>query len=99
MRLTVRVTPRGGRDAFDGWMRDAAGQALLKLRVRAAPSDGEANAAVEALVAKLLDRPKSAVKVTGGHKARIKQLTIEGVLAADLERVFGPQPPDQVASR
>ena len=92
MRLTVRVTPRGGRDGVDGWIVDAAGKAVLKVRVRAAPSDGEANSAVEALLAKLLKRPKSAVSVAAGHTARVKQIALEGVTAEDLAEAFGPPP-------
>lgn len=75
-------------------MSDAAGKAVLKLRVRAAPADGEANAAVEALLAKRLGRPKSAVTVSAGHAARIKQITLDGVTAEDLARAFGPPPPE-----
>ena len=89
LRLTVRVTPRGGRDAADGWTVDANGKPLLKLRVRAAPSDGEANAAVESLVARLLKLPKSAVNVVAGRSARIKQIAVEGVTADDLALAFG----------
>jgi uncharacterized protein YggU (UPF0235/DUF167 family) len=92
LRLTVRVTPRGGRDAAEGWITDAAGKVMLKLRVRAAPTDGEANTAVAALVAKLLGRPKSAVSVAAGHSARVKQLELEGVTAEDLQKAFGPPP-------
>ena len=46
--LTVRLTPKGGRDAIDGIEQMADGRAVLKVRVRAAPSEGEANAALMA---------------------------------------------------
>jgi hypothetical protein len=88
-RLSVRVTPRGGRDAVDGWTADAEGRPLLKLRVAAAASDGAANAAVVALVARTLGVPRSAVRIAAGETARIKRLEIAGVAAADLERAFG----------
>lgn len=91
-RLTVRVTPRGGRDGVDGWAVDDAGRVLLKVRVRAAPEGGEANSAVEALIAKALKRPKSAISVAAGHTARVKQIALEGVTAADLAQAFGPPP-------
>lgn len=98
MKLTVRVTPRAGRDASDGWMLDADGRPLLKLKVRAAPADGEANAAVVALLARLLNRPKSAVAITAGHGSRIKQIELEDVSAEDVARTFGP-PPEPGLSR
>lgn len=91
-RLTVRVTPKGGRDAVDGWAKDEAGQALLKLRVSAAASDGAANAAVVALVAKSLRIPKSAVRIAAGETARVKRLEIDGVGPEDIARAFGAEP-------
>ena len=87
-RLNVRVTPRGGRDAIDGWTVDAEGRPLLKLRVAAAASDGAANAAVIALVAKTLRIAKSAVRIAAGETSRVKRLEIAGVTAADIERAL-----------
>ena len=87
-RLTVRVTPRGGRDAVEGWAVDADGRPVLKLRVAAAAADGAANAAVIALVARGLKLPKSAVRIASGHTARIKRLEIEGADPTDIARAF-----------
>jgi uncharacterized protein YggU (UPF0235/DUF167 family) len=87
-RLTVRVTPRGGRDAVEGWSADAEGRPVLKLRVAAAAADGAANAAVVELVARSLGLPKSAVRLAAGHTARVKRLEIDGAGAADIARAF-----------
>ena len=87
--LTVRVTPKGGRDAVDGWARDVDGRPLLKVRVSAAPADGAANAAVTALIAKALGVPRSSVRIAAGETSRIKRLAIDGAAAADLTRAFG----------
>jgi uncharacterized protein YggU (UPF0235/DUF167 family) len=92
MRLAVRVTPKGGRDAADGWGLDAAGRAFLKLRVSVAPADGAANAAVIALVAKSLKIPKSAVRIASGETARVKMLDLDGVEAAQVAAAFGLPP-------
>ena len=92
MRLAVRVTPRGGRDAIEGWSTDADGRPLLKLRVAAAASDGQANAAMIALVAEALGVPKSAVRLVRGETARVKRLEVEGADAAGLARAFGAPP-------
>jgi uncharacterized protein len=89
MRLAVRLTPRGGADRIDGWARDASGRTFLKVRVKASPVDGEANAALERLVARVLGVPGSAVHVVAGSTARLKSLEIAGIEPADLERVFG----------
>ena len=81
VRFAVRVTPKGGRDAIEGWQEDSAGRAQLKLRVRAAPEDGKANAAVTALLAATLQVPKSAVHIAGGASARVKQIEVTGAAA------------------
>jgi uncharacterized protein YggU (UPF0235/DUF167 family) len=77
--LSVRVTPRGGRDALDGWTTDASGRALLKLRVSAAAADGAANAAVLALLADSLHLPRSRLRIVRGETARVKQIAVEGL--------------------
>ena len=78
LRLTVRLTPRGGRDALGGVRRDQAGRAHLLARVSAPPVEGAANVALVRLVAKALSVPKSAVAITSGETARIKTLEIAG---------------------
>ena len=90
-RLTVRVQPKAASDKLDGWATDEAGRPFLKLRVRALPAEGAANAAVEALVAKALGLPKSAVRVVTGGKNRLKALEIEGpeALAARISELAG----------
>ncbi len=88
-RLTVRLTPRGGRDAIDGWIRDADGAPCLKVRVSSPPVEGAANEALERLIATTLKVPSRAVRIVAGHQARVKRLEIDGVDEADLTRVFG----------
>lgn len=92
MRLAVRVTPKGGRDGLDGWALDAEGRPYLKVRVSAPPSDGAANAAVLALLAKTLKRPKSALSIVSGETARLKLIEIDGLDAAAAYAVLGPPP-------
>jgi uncharacterized protein len=92
VRLAVRVTPRGGRDAVDGWASDPGGRPFLKVRVSAAAADGEANAALIAFLAKALKRPKSAVRIVSGETARLKSLEIEGLDETALTAAFGPRP-------
>jgi uncharacterized protein YggU (UPF0235/DUF167 family) len=94
VRITVRVTPRGGRDAVEGWTRDAAGRPVLKVRVAASAAEGQANAAVIALIAKALGRPRSGVKIVGGAAARVKRLSIEGLEPTQMAALLGAPPPD-----
>jgi uncharacterized protein YggU (UPF0235/DUF167 family) len=76
--LAVRLTPKGGRDAIDGVERRANGQAVLKVRVRAAPSEGEANAALIKLVARALGTAARDVSIVGRATARLKRVKIAG---------------------
>lgn len=78
-RLTVRVTPRGGADRIDGVEAGPDGRPLVRLRVRAAPSDGEANAAVIALMALALGLARSEVRLVRGAAARLKTVEIDGL--------------------
>jgi len=90
--LGVRLTPKGGRDAIDGIEALADGRTVLKVRVRAAPSEGEANAALERLIAGALGVPASRVDVIAGTTARLKRVKVSGdgtALAAALRRLTG----------
>lgn len=87
--VTVRLTPKGGRDAIDGIERLADGTCVLKARVRAAPSDGEANAALSRLLAQIVGVAPRQIAIVAGASARVKRLLIRGdvsAVAAALER-------------
>ncbi len=68
--LAVRLTPNGGRDAFDGVEVAADGLAHLKARVTAVPEKGKANKALIALLSKALKVPKSSISVVSGETSR-----------------------------
>jgi uncharacterized protein len=90
--LTVRLTPKGGRDAIEGIDQMADGRSVVKARVRAAASEGEANAALVSLIARTLAVPPSRVTLIAGAAARIKRLNVTGdtgAIAAALERIMG----------
>lgn len=78
VRLSVRLTPNGGRDHIDGVETGPDGQAYLKVRVCAVPEKGKANAALIALLAKQLHVPKSAISLLTGDTQRKKILRIDG---------------------
>ena len=80
MRFPVRVTPRGGADRIDG----VGPGGELRVRVRAAPADGEANAALRRLLAATLDVPPGAVTLEAGAAARTKRWRVVGRTAREL---------------
>ena len=88
--VTIRLTPKGGRDAIETVERLSDGRSALKARVRAAASEGEANAALVKLVAKTLGVAVRDVSLVAGASARLKQLRVSGAgaaLAATLEKI------------
>jgi uncharacterized protein len=90
--VAVRITPKGGRDAIDGIELLADGRAVLKTRVRAAPSEGEANRALVRLLADVLAMAPRQVSIAAGAGARIKRIKLNGDPAAlipALERAAG----------
>ncbi|MFN3546207.1 MAG: DUF167 family protein [Mesorhizobium sp.] len=85
--LFVRLTPRGGEDALEGVENTADGRSHLKARVRAAPEKGAANAALEKLLAAVLNLPRRSVSVVAGGTARLKTVRLVGDAAELAERL------------
>ena len=79
VRITVRLTPRAGRDAIDGW-RDG----ILHVRVAAPPAENGANEALLRLLAKSLAVPRSSLSIASGAHARTKIIAVEGLAATEI---------------
>ena len=75
-RLRVKARPRAAGDRIEGVVAGADGTRRLKVRVRAAPDKGAANAAIAKLLAKALGVPKSAVTLQAGAASRDKVFTV-----------------------
>jgi len=75
--LFVRVTPKSQQDRISG-LEDFDNQTRLKVRLRALPSDGEANKSLCRVVARWLGVPKSAVTLVSGGAGRNKKLLVNG---------------------
>ena len=92
--VSVRLTPKSGRDSIDGVETLADGRTVLKVRVRAAPFEGEANAALGRVLAKALGVPPRSVTIVAGATSRIKRVKIVGdaaALAAALSKFARPR--------
>jgi uncharacterized protein YggU (UPF0235/DUF167 family) len=88
LSVRVRATPKGGRAAIDG-IAELGDECVLKVRVRAAPTDGKANDGLSRLLAKSVGVAPTAVSLLQGAAGRLKTFRIEGdpaTLAATLER-------------
>lgn len=79
--LAVKVSPKASRNAVLGWH-----QAVLKLAVTAVPEHGQANAAVQALLAAVLELPKRAVQLQRGASSSQKLFVIEGLDVTEIRR-------------
>jgi uncharacterized protein (TIGR00251 family) len=88
--VTIRLTPKGGRDSIDGITRLSDGSAVLKARVATAPTEGAANDALVHLLARKLRLAPRDVTLVGGATSRIKRMLIRGdagAVAAALEEL------------
>ncbi len=88
-RLPVRLQPGAAREGIAGWDVDADGRPVLKVRVRARPVEGEANAALVALIARVLGVPRRAVDLARGGQSRLKMLEIDGLDEAQVRARLG----------
>jgi hypothetical protein len=85
-RISLKVIPGSSRDQVAGWLED-----VLKVRVRAPPERGKANAAVEKLVANALGIPPKAVRIVLGMTGTRKTAEISGLSLAEIrERLSKP---------
>lgn len=67
---------------------DGAHGDSLKVRVRAAPVDGAANAAAIEVIAAALGVPKRAVRIVSGASSRSKTVEVGGLSAAAVRRAL-----------
>jgi uncharacterized protein (TIGR00251 family) len=81
--LAVKVVPGSSRDAVVGLLGDA-----LKVKVARPPEHGQANRAVEALLARTLGLAPRAVTVIAGQAQPQKRVHIAGVTAQQVLDAF-----------
>lgn len=72
--ISVKVIPNASKNEVAGWEHGR-----LKIKTTTTPEKGKANAAVEALLAKHLGVPKSAVNVIRGTTSREKEIEIASI--------------------
>jgi len=80
MLITVRVTPRSGKNMLE-WE-----QGTLKARLTAPPVEGAANAALINLLAERLSVPRRTISVVRGETSRQKTVEIADLTLDEVER-------------
>lgn len=73
-RISVKVVPSSSKDIIVGWLGG-----VLKIKVKAPPEKGKANAAVIELLATQLSIDKDLIKVVKGHRSPSKILSLSGL--------------------
>lgn len=76
--LHVRVKPKSGANSILGVREGAGGRQHLEMRVSSPPRDGEANEAVQRLIAKAAGVSRGSVSILSGERGRAKVLKING---------------------
>lgn len=76
MKLRVRATPNARQSEIIGWEDDPQAGRILRVRIAAAPVDGEANKALRDFLAKALGLSKSKVVLEKGGSSRFKTFEI-----------------------
>jgi uncharacterized protein (TIGR00251 family) len=82
--LNLRVSPGAKRTEIEGPYGDNA----IKVRVCSPPVKGRANAAVERVLANLLEVPLSAVSVVRGASSRDKTVLVRGLQPAETRKAL-----------
>ena len=80
-RLAVSVQPGASTEGVVGFDDD-----VLRVRVKAPPIEGRANAALSKLLAGILGVPPSNIAIVRGARTRRKLLTVEGLSQDQLSR-------------
>jgi uncharacterized protein YggU (UPF0235/DUF167 family) len=73
LKLPLKVIPGASREHVQ-WFGEG-----LKVKVTMVPEKGQANRAVEKLLAQRLGLPESAVRIVSGHTSQQKLVELDGI--------------------
>lgn len=74
MKLLIHIQPGAAKNEVVGFYGEPA---RIKIKVKARPVEGEANAEVISFLAKILGIAKSRIEIERGHTSRQKDLMID----------------------
>ena len=78
-KIRVKVIPSSSQDSIVGWLGTS-----LKIKVKAPPEKGKANAAVVKLLAAKLSISEDLVEVAQGHSSPSKVISVTGLSDSDI---------------
>ena len=81
--LEIKAVPDAVRSEVVGWLGEA-----LKVRLKAPPVDGKANAELCRFLAAALELPKGSVALASGAGSRQKRVEIKGISFVRLRERF-----------
>ena len=79
--IKVRVQPKSSRNQVGGFQ-----DGTLRVRVTATPTEGQANAAVIAILAKTLGVSKSRLEIIRGYSSRDKVVSVDTLTEQEVQR-------------
>jgi uncharacterized protein (TIGR00251 family) len=82
VRVSVRLTPRAGREGIEGVVAGA-----LKVAVTAPPAENQANEALLRLLAKQWRVPRRVLSIVAGARSRNKTVRVAGEPAELMARI------------
>jgi len=88
-RLAVRVQPGAKANEITGWIADAQGGEVLKIRLRAPAVEGKANAALVEFLAETLNLRPRQIALERGDKSRDKTIHLQGITKEEMRTRLG----------
>jgi uncharacterized protein len=83
MILQVKITPNAHKNVIEGLV-----EGRLKIRIKAEPDKGKANAELIKFLSKALSIPKKNITISSGLSSRLKTLSLTGVNREDLDKLL-----------
>lgn len=80
--VSIRLQPASNKEEITGWMGDGA----LKIKVKAKPIEGQANASLTNLLSKRLHIPRTRIAILMGEKSKLKTIRIHGITFEELKQ-------------
>ncbi len=74
--LRIKVIPKSPKNEITEIMADDSGEQTIKIRIKAAPEKGKANAELIKFLSKELNIPKAGISIISGKTNQLKLLKI-----------------------